>query len=279
MSGQAPRLLGRADVLALLPEGGPRRALGQNFVVDPNMIRSIVRKAGVTPGAGVLEIGPGIGSLTLGLLEAGAKVTCVEKDPVLADRLRELMTERAPGESVEIIVGDALRVDLRALCDAGDLRSVVSNLPYNVATPLILRVLESVPRVERLLVMVQREVAERLAAEPRSSAYGAPTVRLNLDATARIVGLVPPEVFHPRPRVHSALLEVRRRMGVTRPTDEAAFARIVRRAFGQRRKTLRRSLGLGVDELVRIGLDPDARPQELGREEWIRLSDQMAASA
>jgi 16S rRNA (adenine1518-N6/adenine1519-N6)-dimethyltransferase len=270
-------LLGRAEVIALVPESGPRRALGQNFVIDPNMIRSIVRKAAVAPGEGVLEIGPGIGSLTLGLLAAGARVTCVEKDPVLADRLQTLLADRVPDHRVEIIEGDALAVDLGSICEKASLDVLVSNLPYNIATPLILRVLRTVPHIDRMLVMVQREVAERLAAEPGTAAYGSPSVRLCLDATARVVGVVPPEVFHPRPRVSSALLEVRRRpVGVTRPVDDELFEETVRRAFGQRRKTLRRSLGLSADVLRAVGIDADARPEELGREAWIRLCNHLA---
>lgn len=272
-------LLGRTEVMALVPESGPRRALGQNFVVDPNMIRSIVRKAAVAPGEGVLEIGPGIGSLTLGLLAVGARITCVEKDPVLAGKLRTLLAGRAPGHRVEIIEGDALAVDLRSICEDASLDVLVSNLPYNIATPLILRVLRTVPRIDRMLVMVQREVAERLAAEPGTAAYGSPTVRLCLDATARVVGVVPPGVFHPRPRVSSALLEVRRRpAGATRPVDDELFEETVRRAFGQRRKTLRRSLGLSADLLGAVGIGADARPEELGREAWIRLCNHLAAS-
>jgi 16S rRNA (adenine1518-N6/adenine1519-N6)-dimethyltransferase len=265
-------LLTPSDVSALLAESGlsAKRSLGQNFVVDPNTIRRIVRIAGVGPGDRVLEIGPGVGSLTRGLLAAGAEVTAIEKDEQVAEVLRSVV-----GSDARVVTDDALEVDLTSLLDGGDW-VLVANLPYNVATQLVLRVLERQPRVQRMLVMVQREVGERLVAAPGSKAYGIPSLRLAQFATATLAGDVPAEVFRPRPRVRSVLVSVQRRAEpLVSVADDALLWRLVRAAFGQRRKTLRRSLdGLVSDEdFTTAGIATDERPEQLDLASFAALAD------
>jgi len=282
-----PPLLTRRDVRDLLDEAGlgPRRSLGQNFVIDPNTIRRIVRLARIEAGQEVVEIGPGLGSLTLGLLEAGARVLAVEKDAHLARSLGERLGAAVAAGSLRVVEGDALD-----LAWAGRLEGpapIVANLPYNVATTIVIDVLDRVPEVPRLLVMVQKEVADRMVAGPGSPAHGLPSIRIARRATARRVGLVGPDVFWPRPRVDSALVEVERRPDAPAldPVLEAAFVELTRAGFGQRRKTLRRALGAVrepgrvVAALEEAGLPPDARAEQLDVDEWVGLTRLLAGDA
>jgi len=289
-------LLSPVDVRALLAEHGlhPSRALGQNFLVDPNTAHRIARLAEVGVGDRVLEIGPGLGSLTLALAATGAEVRALELDRHLLPVLESVVAD-VPGVSVE--QGDALEYDFAAGLGAGrpddrgpddrgpdDRRWVcVSNLPYNIATTVVLRLLDEVPLVERLLVMVQREVGERLAAGPGSRVYGAVSVRVAYHAEARVVGAVPPTVFLPRPKVDSALVRIDRRSAPAVSIDdpEAMFA-LVRAGFAQRRKMLRRSLrgvlGDRVDAvLTGAGIDPALRAEALGIEDWAALAREAAS--
>lgn len=251
----------------------PSRALGQNFVVDANTVRRIARLADIGPGSRVLEIGPGLGSLTLALLETGAQVDAIEIDRHLLEPLAEVLA----GTGARVHHADALSADYAAIL--GDARDVivVANLPYNVATPVVLHLLETVPQVSRLLVMVQREVAERLAAMPGDDAYGIPSIRLAYFADAAIVGKVPATVFSPRPKVESALVAITR-LPRTRilasEVDESALFDVVREAFAHRRKMLRRSLSAWADESTfeRARVAGTARPEELGLEEFARLA-------
>jgi 16S rRNA (adenine1518-N6/adenine1519-N6)-dimethyltransferase len=265
--------LTRTQVAGLLADHGlaPSKALGQHFLVDPNTARRIVRLAGVTAGSHVVEIGPGLGSLTLALLDAGARVTAVELDARLAAVLREVT-----GGRCEVVVGDALTVDLPAVCGPGPAR-VVANLPYNVAARIVVRVLDEVPQVGGLLVMVQSEVADRLAATPGSRVYGAITVKVAYHAVARTVGRVPRSVFFPEPGVDSSLVAIERRPAVAvdpRVVGEARLFQVVRAAFAQRRKMLRRSLDGVVDAAAfeRAGVDPTLRPESLDVEAFGRLA-------
>lgn len=252
----------------------PHRTLGQNFVVDQNTIRRIVRLAGVRPGDRVVEIGPGLGSLTLGLLEAGASVTAVEIDTRLVEPLTEITGGRAT-----VVAADAMTVDWSTVIGP-DEQSVVANLPYNVATPVVLRLLDEVPQVRRLLVMVQREVGERLAAGPGTKAYGIPSVKVSYWATARLAGNVGAEVFHPQPRVTSALVEIVRRDRPVAEVDTEVLFDLVRAGFGQRRKTLRRALVGRVtpEHLEEADIDGQRRAEELDVEEWCRLAGVVAPS-
>ena len=265
--------LTRTQVVELLDRHGLvlSRALGQNFVVDPNTVERIARLAGVGPGDDVVEIGAGVGSLTLPLAATGARVTAVEIDHRVAEVLREVVEP----EGVTVVEGDALRLDWDDVLAGRDGWVLVANLPYNVATPLICDLLDDVPRIGRMLVMVQREVGERLAAGPGQPAYGIPSVKVAYWATARVAGRVPPTVFLPQPKVESVLLEIRRRDRPAVGADRDRLFELVRRGFGQRRKMLRRSLAGVVDAeaFARAGVAPDARPEQLDVEAWGRLTD------
>jgi len=269
--------LSGADIAHLLSAHGlrPSRALGQNFVADPNTVRRIARLSGAGPGSRVLEIGAGLGSLTLALAETGAMVVAVEADRHLVPVLRTVV-EAAGAETVQ---GDALELDLAALlAERGPAPwSLVANLPYNVATPLVLKTLVEVPAVTRLLVMVQREVGERMAAAAGEDAYGAVSVRVAYFARAEVVGRVPASVFIPRPRVESVLVRLERRPEPAVDPALVSYERlntVVRAGFAQRRKMLRRSLAGVVDpaSFERAGVRPDARAEELDVAAWGRLA-------
>jgi 16S rRNA (adenine1518-N6/adenine1519-N6)-dimethyltransferase len=271
--------LSGADIAQLLSAHGlrPSRALGQNFVADPNTVRRIARLAQVGPDSSVLELGAGLGSLTLALAETGARVVAVELDRYVLPVLRTVVEPL--GTAVEVVEGDAMTLELAALLgqrDAGPW-SLVANLPYNVATPLVFRALVEVPAVQRLLVMVQREVGERMAASVGDPAYGSVSVRVAYFARASVVGRVPASVFIPRPRVESVLVRMDRRDTPAVDPDLVTYERlaaVVKAGFGQRRKMLRRSLAGVVDPeaFERAGIRPDARAEELNVEEWGRLA-------
>ena len=256
----------------------PRRDLGQNFVADPNTVRRIAELADVGPGDAVVEVGAGLGSLTLALAETGAEVTAVEIDPGLAATLRDVVAD-AP--RVEVVEADAMSLDWDELLSAAGERdwTLVANLPYNVGTPLVCDLLDQVPSISRMLVMVQREVAERFAAAPGTSPYGAISVKVAFWGHARIVGLVPASVFVPRPNVESALLEIVRHAPPADVDPEALFA-LVRTAFGQRRKMLRRSLNgvVSAEQFEAADVAPTARPEELGVDSWCRLTRTLATT-
>jgi 16S rRNA (adenine1518-N6/adenine1519-N6)-dimethyltransferase len=273
------RLLSPTDVRGLLAAHDlrPSRALGQNFLADPNTARRIVRLAGVGPGDRILEVGPGIGSLTVALAEAvtpTGEILALELDrhllPVLAEVVADLPQVRA-------VQGDALTIDYGALLDAGAW-TMVSNLPYNIATPLMARLLEDVPALGVLSVLVQKEVAERLAAPPGTPACGAISVKVAYHATAAVVGVVPPTVFMPRPKVDSAIVRFERRPAppVDVPSPEALFA-LARAGFGQRRKALRQALRppLGAtadDVLAAAGIPGLTRAEALTLDQWAALA-------
>ncbi len=270
--------LTRREAAELLAGAGlaPRRAFGQNFVVDPNTVRRIARLAGVGPDDHVVEIGAGLGSLTLALADTGAEVVAVEVDDGLVEVLRDVVGGRA---NVRVVHADARQLDWDATLGPGPW-TLVANLPYNIATPLVADLLDGVPAVTRMLVMVQREVAERWCARPRTPAYGAVSVKVAYWATARIVGDVPPTVFLPRPNVDSALVMIERRPepAVT-DADRSLLFELVRQGFGQRRKMLRRSLSGRVtsDDLQAAGVAPESRPEELDVEAWGRLAAAVRA--
>jgi 16S rRNA (adenine1518-N6/adenine1519-N6)-dimethyltransferase len=275
-------LLTPPAVSGLLAQHGlrPSRALGQNFLADPNTARRIARLAGVEAGDRVLEIGAGLGSLTLALLERDCHVLALELDRKLLPLLEQVVAGQG---DVRIETGDALTADLESMLGGGWWRCV-SNLPYNVATPVVLRLLESTASVESGLVMVQREVAERWVAAPGSAAYGAVSVRVAYCAHAKIVGMVPRTVFVPAPKVDSALVELVRRDAppVEVPSRERLFE-LVRAGFAHRRKMLRRTLPSVLGErtlsvLHEARIDPRTRPQELGLTEWASLARAEAAA-
>jgi 16S rRNA (adenine1518-N6/adenine1519-N6)-dimethyltransferase len=260
--------LTRREITELLERHGlsPSRALGQNFLADPNTVRRIVRLAEVSPGDPVVEIGPGVGSLTTALAEAGATVTAVELDRHLLPVLEEVVGSLG----VRVVHADALEADWDELLAGHERWSLVANLPYNVGTTIVLQLLDDVPAIETMLVMVQREVGERLAAPPGSGAYGIPSVKLALWATAAVVGRVPPTVFVPAPKVESVLVRIRRLPEPAVDVDPDELMALVRRAFGKRRKMLRRSLAGEVSPaaFAAAGIAPDDRPEQLGIRQW-----------
>src|SRR6266487_4144165 len=222
----------------------PVKALGQNYLADPNTARKVVRLAGIEPGEVVLEVGPGLGSLTLALREAGARVVAVEADARLLPALADVL---GGDPDVQVEVGDALRVDLGAV--APEAHKLVANLPYNIAATLVLRVLSEFPQYGSLIVMVQREVGERLAAAPGSEPYGAVSAKVAARAVARVLAPVSRRVFIPEPHVDSVLVGLgRRRHPALDGLDDRVVTRVIDAAFAQRRKTLRNTLrGLGLD--------------------------------
>jgi len=265
--------LSRGEVVSLLKRNNlrPSRALGQNFVVDPNTVRRISRLAEVGPGDRVIEIGAGLGSLTLALAETGASVTAVETDRHLVPVLRSVVADARA--DVEVVEADAMRLDWASVLGEGTW-VLVANLPYNIATPLVLDVLEDVPGVERMLVMVQREVAERLAAPAGSSARGGVSAKVEYFATATSAGRVPASVFLPKPRVESALVRLERHAVPPVSVDRARLFQLIDTGFGQRRKMLRRSLAnvVSPDCFAAAAVEPSARPEELDLQAWGRLA-------
>ena len=263
------------SVRALLAEHDlhPSRALGQHFLTDPNTARRIVRLAELDTGTKVLEIGPGLGSLTVALADTGAHVLALEVDRHLVSVLEQTVAGR---DDIDVVAGDALTFDPATL--DGDGWACVSNLPYNVATPIVVRLLEQAPQVTRLLVMVQREVGERLAAGPGDAAYGAVSVKVAYYAAARVVGVVPPTVFVPQPKIDSVLVRLDRHANapVQVPSTETLF-RLVRAGFAHRRKMLRGALRPVLGDrteatLVAAGIAPTERAESLGLAAWANLA-------
>lgn len=262
----------RRDVRELLEARSlaPRRALGQNFVVDPNTVRRIAQLAAVGPGDHVVEIGAGLGALTLALAERDpAEVVAVEIDSGLVEALAEVVADLP---AVRVVHADAMQIDWPKLLSGSSGWTLVANLPYNIATPLVADLLDTVPAIERMLVMVQREVGERLAAGAGTSGYGAVSVKVAYWAEARVVGAVPASVFVPRPNVESALVQIVRRAPPA--VDTHRLFTLVRTAFGQRRKMLRRSLHgvVSAEQFAGAGIDPTVRPQDVALDGWVRLA-------
>jgi 16S rRNA (adenine1518-N6/adenine1519-N6)-dimethyltransferase len=271
--------LGPAEVRALVRslQLVPRRSLGQNFVVDPNTVRRIVRTAAVQPTDRVLEIGPGLGSLTLGLLDRAAEVLAVEVDARLAAALPGTVQARAGPAAARLRVLHRDAAELTA-ADVGAIDVLVANLPYRVAVPVLLHVLAALPGIDRGLVMVQAEVADRLTASPGGRSYGVPSVKLAWYAAARRVGTVPRTVFWPVPNVDSALVAFARRPPPAAVDRERVFA-IVDAAFRSRRKTLRAGLSgwagspTAAERWLRsVGIAPEARAESLSVVEFGRLA-------
>ncbi|MDQ6798543.1 MAG: 16S rRNA (adenine(1518)-N(6)/adenine(1519)-N(6))-dimethyltransferase RsmA [Actinomycetota bacterium] len=283
MTAAQPGPPGRREARELLDSNGlsPNRSLGQHFVVDPNTVRRIARLAAVGPGDSVIEVGAGLGALTLALAETGASVTAVEIDRGIVPVLRRIVEPAG----VTVVEGDAMALDWDSLLDTSPRSEgrrgpgpwvLVANLPYNVATPLIVDLLRDVAAITRMLVMVQREAGERLVAGPGDRGYGAVSVRVAYWAEAAVVGRVPASVFLPRPEVESVLVELRRRVepAVGPDVDRSRLFALVAAGFGQRRKMLRRSLAgmVDADAFVRADVRPEARAEELDLAAWGRLA-------
>lgn len=272
-------LLGASAIRALAAELGikPTKKWGQNFVIDPNTVRRIVAAAGVTSSDRVLEVGPGLGSLTLALLPHVEAVTAIEIDPVLAQQLPRTVAAHTPelADGLRIIQADALTVI--ELPEAPT--CVVANLPYNVAVPVLLHLLASFPSLRTALVMVQKEVAERLAAIPGSKIYGVPSVKARWYGEVEYAGNIGRNVFWPAPNVDSGLVRVNVRGPRSADVDRSQVFSLIDAAFSQRRKTLRSSLSgaLGGREqvdtvLAAAGVDPQLRGEDLGIDQYIAIA-------
>ncbi|MEU4345404.1 16S rRNA (adenine(1518)-N(6)/adenine(1519)-N(6))-dimethyltransferase RsmA [Nocardia sp. NPDC023852] len=279
-------LLGPAEVRALAERLGvrPTKQLGQNFVHDANTVRRIVAAAGVGRADVVLEVGPGLGSLTLALLDVVDSVVAVEIDPVLARHLPVTIADRAPrlAERLSVVEADALRVAAADLPAAPT--ALVANLPYNVAVPVLLHLLAELPSIAVALVMVQAEVADRLAAEPGNRTYGVPSVKAGFFGAVRRAGAVGTQVFWPVPRVDSGLVRIERYAEPPWPTDidhRRRVFEVVDAAFAQRRKTLRAALATWAGSpseaerrLLAAGIAPTARGETLDTAAFVRLAAQ-----
>ncbi len=275
-------LLGPADIRELAAALGvrPTKQKGQNFVIDANTVRRIVRTAGVRPDDVVVEVGPGLGSLTLALLEAADRVTAVEIDDILAAALPSTIAARMPErkDRFALVHSDAMLVqELPGPAPT----ALVANLPYNVAVPVLLHMLDRFPTIERTLVMVQAEVADRLAAGPGNKVYGVPSVKANWYAEVKRAGAIGRTVFWPAPNVDSGLVSlVRRTEPVATTATKAEVFAVVDAAFAQRRKTLRAALAgwagspaAAEEALVKAGISPQARGEALTVEEFARIAE------
>ena len=276
----APALLGPVEVRELAARLGirPTKTLGQNFVIDPNTVRRIVRTAELRADDHVVEVGPGLGSLTLALLPEVASVTAVEIDGLLAAQLPDTVEARAPAYAgrLTVVTADALRLDA---VPGEPPTALVANLPYNVSVPVLLTMLERFPTIRRVLVMVQSEVADRLAAPPGSRTYGVPSVKTAWYAEVRRAGAVGRTVFWPAPNVDSGLVAMTRRPPPDTTASRAEVFALVDAAFAQRRKTLRAALAgwagspaAAETALRAAGLDPKVRGEALGVVEFARLA-------
>jgi 16S rRNA (adenine1518-N6/adenine1519-N6)-dimethyltransferase len=278
--------MGPADVRRRAADLGlrPTKGRGQNFVVDANTVRRIVHTAGVGPGDVVVEVGPGLGSLTLGLLPQVSRVIAIEVDPTLAGALAATVTAFAPGmaDRLDVIQADALRV---TELPGPDPTALVANLPYNVAVPVLLHLLETLPTLRGGLVMVQKEVADRLAAQPGSRTYGVPSVKTAWYAEVRPAGTVARTVFWPTPNVDSALVRLIRHDPPAGAARREVFA-VIDAAFAQRRKTLRAALSRWAGSppaaeatLRAASIDPGARGEQLAVDDFARIASTRSGTA
>jgi len=285
-NSMSPELLGASAIRELAARVGitPTKKLGQNFVIDPNTVRYIVEQAHVTNEDTVLEVGPGLGSLTLGLLPVAKEVIAIEIDQRLAQELPRTVAQYAPefSQRLTVITADALRVNAE---DLGGARptSIVANLPYNVAVPVLLHLLEILPTVRSVLVMVQKEVADRICAPSGSRTYGIPSVKVQWFGVAQPAGNIGKNVFWPAPHVDSGLV----RIDVNRTRESVGIERkrvfqVIDACFAHRRKTLRAGIAdfvgsptLAEEALVRAGIAPSARAETLVLDDFIRLANAL----
>jgi 16S rRNA (adenine1518-N6/adenine1519-N6)-dimethyltransferase len=273
------RLLGATEIRRLAAELDvrPTKVWGQNFVIDANTVRSIVRAAGVNSETDVVEVGPGLGSLTLALLEVCKSVTVIEIDPKLAGRIQQTANEFAPdhAQKLRVVEADAMQVNQLAVAPT----ALVANLPYNVSVPVLIHLLRTFPTIQTALVMVQAEVAERLAAKPGSRIYGVPSVKAAWYGEAKKVATIGRSVFWPAPNVDSALVRIDRHAKVIADVSEIELFKLVDAAFSQRRKMLRSALAEwagGTDAatalLQKAGVDPSLRGEALNINDFIAIA-------
>ncbi len=267
--------VGKSDLKDMMEKHDlrPSKSLGQNFVVDPNTILKIIRAANIKKGEQILEIGPGLGSLT-SQLSANSKVVAIELDRYLVPALEEVLYHFGKRENVEIVQEDAMKIDWQEFfAQRQGVWKMVANLPYNIATPLLVMLLENAPEIQAIYVMVQLEVGERFAASPKSKAYGIPTVKAQYWAETKVLGKVSPNVFLPAPKVDSAILQIVRKPSPPE-VNYANFSRLIQTAFQHRRKMIRKSLNTLVPlaNFSIADISPQARPEELSVTDWVKLA-------
>ena len=268
-------VVGKSDLKDMMEKHDlrPSKSLGQNFVVDPNTILKIIRAANIEKGEQILEIGPGLGSLT-SQLSATSKVVAIELDRYLVPALEEVLNQFGKRENVEIVQEDAMKIDWQEFfAQRQGVWKMVANLPYNIATPLLVTLLENAPEIQAIYVMVQLEVGERFAASPKSKAYGIPSVKAQYWAETKVLGKVSPNVFLPVPKVDSAILQIIRKPSPPE-VNYANFSRLIQTAFQHRRKMIRKSLNTLVPlaNFSIAELSPQARPEELSVTDWVKLA-------
>lgn len=274
------QLLGPQEIRELADLLGirPTKTLGQNFVIDPNTIRRIIAAADIDPEETVLEVGPGLGSLTLGILDAAKDMVAVEIDPPLAQQLPATIARFRPGaeDRIEVILQDALKVTELPKTPT----ALVANLPYNVAVPVLIHLLGQFPSIEHALVMVQDEVADRLAATPGSKIYGVPSVKANWFCEVSKAGVIGTNVFWPAPKIKSGLVAFKRRPQLLSDAPRELVFTIIDAAFAQRRKTLRAALGSWAGSPARAGeileaagIDPTLRGEKLDIHDYVRIAE------
>ena len=276
MSSSRPTLLGPAEIrdLAELLDLQPTKKLGQNFVIDANTVRRIVKASGLTAGESVVEVGPGLGSLTLGILEAGASVVAVEIDNRLAGQLPKTVELMQPDADLTVILQDAMTVTELP----GDPTALVANLPYNISVPVLLHFIELFPGIDKAMVMVQAEVGQRIAAEPGSKIYGSPSLKAAWYGRWSTAGMVSRQVFWPVPNVDSILVRFARAEQPGTEEERVATFALIDAAFQQRRKMLRQSLSVVLGDsaaasarLEAAGVAPTARGEELTVLDFLRI--------
>ena len=271
-------VIGKSDLKNIMEKHDlkPSKSLGQNFVVDPNTILKIIRAANIEKHQQILEIGPGLGSLTAQLSTA-SKVVAIELDRYLVPALEEVLNHFGERENVEIIHQDAMKIDWKEFFSHRQgIWKMVANLPYNIATPLIVTLLENAPEIQSIFVMVQLEVGERFAASPKSKAYGIPSVKAQYWAETKVLGKVSPNVFLPIPKVDSAILQIIRKPSPPE-VNYTNFSRLIQTAFQHRRKMIRKSLTtlIPMSNFTIAEISPQSRPEELSVADWVKLTNTL----
>lgn len=273
-------LLGAQEIRELADMLGirPTKTLGQNFVIDPNTIRRFIATAKISPDETVVEVGPGLGSLTLGILDAAKDMVAVEIDPPLAEQLPATIAKMRPGSEarIDVVLSDAMKVTELPRTPG----ALVANLPYNVAVPVLLHMFAQFPSIEHALVMVQDEVADRLAAKPGSKIYGVPSVKANWFAEVSKAGVIGTNVFWPAPKIKSGLVAFERRAELLSDLPREEVFAIIDAAFAQRRKTLRAALSTWAGSGARAGsileaagIDPQLRGEKLDIHDFIKIAE------
>ena len=271
-------VIGKSDLKNIMEKHDlkPSKSLGQNFVVDPNTILKIIRAANIEKHQQILEIGPGLGSLT-SQLSTTSKVVAIELDRYLVPALEEVLNHFGERENVEIIHQDAMKIDWKEFFSHRQgIWKMVANLPYNIATPLIVTLLENAPEIQSIFVMVQLEVGERFAASPKSKAYGIPSVKAQYWAETKVLGKVSPNVFLPIPKVDSAILQIIRKPSPPE-VNYTNFSRLIQTAFQHRRKMIRKSLTtlIPMSNFTIAEISPQSRPEELSVADWVKLTNTL----